>query len=627
MARPLLYQIGARLNHRYELVQVLGQGATGVVYRAIDHQMFEQQVAVKVLYPHLIARESVVTRFRNEVRIARELSHPHIVRIFEWATEGTDRHFLVMELVRGVPLRALLDSQPDRRIPFGDVLRVLYETADALAAAHRQGIVHRDLKPDNIILDEQGHVKILDFGIARVLDDDRGTTRTGESVGTPYYMSPEQFRGEQADKRSDIYSFGIMAYELISGAPPYRAEVYYQLALQHLSEPLPPLPDEIKAPQWMSELVEGATRKDCESRTQTAEELADVLGAHIEPGVLRGHEELIRIWRANEYRRDQNRRRRAARKVVRFWASVVVLCLFGYYVFCMTNTRQWTFAASYVYSAERQFGSFVTAPLRFLFGLSVSINDPHALEEVYLAWLGTKREPVSKWNEKTVGPVLLAMARAGVNTDINVSLEGRSVPFIKLVAQHGPHQVLEQMLLRGLDPNTQVDGGLTLLHVAILRHMEANTNLLTATPGIDPNIKSDQGDTTLHDAIRYTNMGALIALAGRAKTYPFDPNVPNAAGLTPMQLILAQPSDSQGEMVSILNAFPGLKTDSIDPEGRTILERAVDLATEDAIISVIHFEYHIAKRATVSQRILDKVRSRGFSRAFKVLSENFTVVP
>lgn len=617
MAKTLLYQLGAHLGGRYELVEILGQGATGVVYRAIDHHLFSQLVAVKVLYPHLVERETVVTRFRNEVRIARELSHPHIVRIFEWATEGADRHFLVMEYVQGIGLRALLEAQPGTCLPLADATRILYETADALAAAHRQGIVHRDLKPDNIMLDENGHVKVLDFGIARVLDDDRGTTRTGESVGTPYYMSPEQFRGEQTDQRSDIYAFGIMAYELLAGAPPFRAEVFYQLALQHLSEPLPPIPDAREAPAWFRELVTGCTRKESEARIQTAEEVADVLAAHLEQGVLRGHEELIRIWRTNEYRREQRRRRRAARRLGSLLGGLTLLSLLGYYLLCMMNARQWMFAAKWTYTAERELGSTITAPLRILLGLEPSFNSPEPLARAYETWLTMSQRPLSDWRRGRAGPTLVALIYAGADMNAGLSVDQEKIPIVRLIAQQGPPVALEHLLARGLDPNTKFSDGSTLLNLTISHQNEGGLLALTADPRLDYNQRSLHGDTALHTAFRHSNLRAAVTLVASAKTHPLDPNLRNDAGLTPLQLLMSLSSESQTVLLNLVTTLQGIDWRGVDDRGRTLIELAAEQATETTVVNLLRF---LKKKRTfdvLPASVRPALRARSFAAALE----------
>lgn len=229
----------------YVIMRKLGEGGFGAVYEAL-HPVIGKRAAVKVLHAQYSADEAVTSRFAAEARAVNQIRHKNIVDIFSFGELPDGRHYYVMELLEGVPLDAYLDRagrlQPSECIP------ILAEIAKALNAAHDAGIAHRDLKPENVFLeldDEQlVHPKILDFGMAKLLAP--GTlpvhkTRSGTPIGSPRYMSPEQCRGVQVDHRTDVYSFGAMAYRMFAGVPPFDASTALELMMAHVSAPPPTL--------------------------------------------------------------------------------------------------------------------------------------------------------------------------------------------------------------------------------------------------------------------------------------------------------------------------------------------------------------------------------------------------
>ena len=217
--------IGTHLSH-YRLLEQIGAGGMGVVYRARDKHL-DRDVAVKVLPTGVLADDSARQRFRREALALSKLNHPHIATIHDFDTQdGLD--FLVMELVAGTPLDERIRQGP---LPEAEVCALGAQIAEALEAAHEQGIVHRDLKPSNVALTAKGQVKVLDFGLARLLrpaegiDLTRSLTETDVTVGTVPYMAPEQLLGRKADARADLYALGVVLYELATGRSPYREKV------------------------------------------------------------------------------------------------------------------------------------------------------------------------------------------------------------------------------------------------------------------------------------------------------------------------------------------------------------------------------------------------------------------
>jgi len=238
------------------------------VYEAED-TLLGRSVAVKLLHANFASDDAFVARFRREAQAAANLSHPNIVAIYDWGQdEGT--YFMVMELIRGRTLREIIKTE-GALLPRRSA-EIAAETAAALSVAHQHGVFHRDIKPGNIMIAEDGSVKVTDFGIARALDDSEELTRTGAVIGTATYFSPEQAQGLPADERSDVYSLGIVLYEMLVGKPPFTGESPVAVAYQHVSEPAS-APDSINpdVPRELAVIDEHAMQKKPENRYQTSD--------------------------------------------------------------------------------------------------------------------------------------------------------------------------------------------------------------------------------------------------------------------------------------------------------------------------------------------------------------------
>ncbi|WP_437625726.1 serine/threonine-protein kinase [Sorangium sp. So ce1151] len=229
----------------YRIEAKIGVGGFGTVYRAM-HPVIGKAAAIKVLSRQCSANPQLVSRFIAEARAVNQIRHRNIIDIFSFGALEDGRHYYVMELLEGMTLDAYRRKRG--RLPPAEALPILVKIARALDAAHAAGIAHRDLKPENVFLvfDEDGAIfpKLLDFGIAKLLGESSTTahkTRTGHLIGTPLYMSPEQCRGKNVDHRTDVYSFGILAHELLAGAPPFDGESAFDLLMKHTSEPAPPV--------------------------------------------------------------------------------------------------------------------------------------------------------------------------------------------------------------------------------------------------------------------------------------------------------------------------------------------------------------------------------------------------
>ncbi len=264
LTAPPLVQLG-----RYTNLQLLGQGGMGAVYRAHDPAL-ERTVAIKVI---LEASPEYLARFQREARAIAKLSHPHIVQVYDSGEDERGNPYFVMELIDGQSLAALVKERGP--LPAPQVLELIAQAAQGLAAAHEVGIVHRDIKPANLILDAKQGLKIVDFGIARLTQATEELTATQAALGTLSYMAPEVLNGQPADARADIYALGLSAFHLLTGRPPFTAPSAVGVAMKQLSEPLPDLTKEIRdVPPELGRLIERMTQKNRDERIQTAAEVA-----------------------------------------------------------------------------------------------------------------------------------------------------------------------------------------------------------------------------------------------------------------------------------------------------------------------------------------------------------------
>ncbi|MET7650051.1 protein kinase [Streptomyces sp. NPDC005486] len=268
------------LAARYELAEAVGRGGMGEVWRATDREL-GRTVAVKVLPPELTRHEEFRVRFRREARTVASLNHRNVAVLHdvgEDTTDGETTPFLVMEFIEG---RTLTDVLADGAFTVERALAVGRDIADALAHSHAQGLIHRDIKPSNVMLTSEGGVKVLDFGIAKVVaETTTRLTATGMTVGTPAYLSPEQLTGEPVDGRSDQYSTGCLLYELLTGRPPFVGDSPFAVMHQHISqEPVAPSRLRPQIPAVVDDLVLRTLAKDREQRLGSAAELRDAMAA------------------------------------------------------------------------------------------------------------------------------------------------------------------------------------------------------------------------------------------------------------------------------------------------------------------------------------------------------------
>jgi eukaryotic-like serine/threonine-protein kinase len=250
---------GELVADRYELQELVGTGGMSSVYRAVD-TLLERNVALKILHPHYGDDAEYVERFRREARAVAQLSHPNIVTVIDRG-EDEGQQYIVFEYVDGESLKQLVDRTGP--LPTRRAIELALQVAEALAFAHNAGLVHRDVKPQNVLVTEDGEAKVTDFGIARSLDVEHGVTQTGTVLGTSNYLSPEQARGQTVTPATDVYSLGVVLYELLTGEVPFPGETFVAVAMKHINEEPPSLlerrPD---VPVRLVAAVERALAKD-----------------------------------------------------------------------------------------------------------------------------------------------------------------------------------------------------------------------------------------------------------------------------------------------------------------------------------------------------------------------------
>lgn len=271
---------GSMFAGRYKIVEELGEGGMGKVYRVIDKRLNEE-VALKLIRPEIASDKKTVQRFRNELKLSRKISHRNVGRMYE-LMEDEGSLFITMEYVPGQDLMGLI--RQSGRLALGTTISIAKQVCEGLAEAHRLGVIHRDLKSHNILIDKRGIARIVDFGIARSLTG-KSITRVGAMIGTPEYMSPEQTEAKELDQRCDIYSLGIILYEMVTGELPFEGDTPLSVAMKHKAE-IPTDPKELnpQIPGDLSRLILKCLEKDKENRYQDAEALRSEL-ANIEMSI------------------------------------------------------------------------------------------------------------------------------------------------------------------------------------------------------------------------------------------------------------------------------------------------------------------------------------------------------
>lgn len=271
--------IGQTIGGRYQIEQLLGQGGMSAVYRAQDPNL-RRIVAIKLIHTHLSDDPSFVRRFMEEAATVAQLRHPNIIQVYDF-DHDEDVYYIVFEFIPGESLHARLDRlvSSGRKISFEEAIRITATVADALDYAHRRNLVHRDVKPANVMINIQEEPILMDFGIVKIVGGTQHTA-TGATIGTARYMAPEQVRSENIDARTDLYSLGVVLFEMLAGRPPYMADSAMTMMMMHISDPVPDLTEfRPETPRALREIVAKALAKNPAQRFQSGAELAAALRA------------------------------------------------------------------------------------------------------------------------------------------------------------------------------------------------------------------------------------------------------------------------------------------------------------------------------------------------------------
>ena len=601
------FSAGEVLRDRYEVLQFLGSGAMGWVLLVEDRTLDGEKLAIKLMYPHLISDSSSLARFRNEVLVTRKLLHANIVRTYSFGSFSPEHHFFSMEYVEGDTLQRHLKE--NERFSLQDCLTYLSAIAAGVSVAHRHGIVHRDLKPENVLISTSGELKVADFGISSMLQI---ANKSGEAaLGTPHYMSPEQLRGEPLDPRSDIYSFGIMAYELAAGKRPFAGNSLYALYEQHSNAPLPSLADTFEdIPQWFDKLLSTCTEKERQNRFQSFDEIRAVIAPHVEltetKEVPAAHQIDIPICRnmnANCRWEHVTTEQQKVSEILNFLSlSAIILsvatlffisllpsggqgamsivggilcCLFvqmyirgkrvwrllsiagsvivlSSYI-AIQNPATWKRVTGMVLRAERTSG-YKLSFLRFALGITLGVDNVEDLLTTFQDMKPTR---------------LQAMIRSGMNLDVRTA---DGTPVLHRAAADAHPSTFDLVLKETREVDARDSLGQTALHLAITsrRGGPIIANLLER--GADPNARDAQGQTPLYFALQNSHQLATELLLRHGA----DREMKLFKGREESSLLHESVKLSNPRFLqTILRGYESV--DRVDGKGRTALQMAFEL--------------------------------------------------
>lgn len=275
---PISLATGSIVDDRYKIVEIIGSGGMGTIFKVEDIQNENAPAVLKILNLEHVGSKEQIARFKREARLAQDLDHPNIVKVFGHGQVGERVHYISMEYVDGKDLKKYMRVHGPDGVGMDSALNILHSLAEAMAYSHSKGVIHRDIKPANILIDQNNVVKVTDFGLAKDMFSAEQLTEFGRLIGTAHYMSPEQWESKELSPATDIYSFGILAFELVSGKVPFHTHAYLELAKLHLREPMPPVGN--NAPFWYSCFVEHCARKKPKARIESFEKIVTICEAY-----------------------------------------------------------------------------------------------------------------------------------------------------------------------------------------------------------------------------------------------------------------------------------------------------------------------------------------------------------
>ncbi len=553
---------GTLFAERYEVIRLIGKGTMGWVLQVRDLDLEKDIVALKVLYPHLVDDEDRYQQLRNEVLISRQLSHPNILRTYDLDCNSTLEYFISMEYIDGWNLKEL-KKVAGNELTFNLKLRILRDIAQGLAFAHKRGVVHRCLKPENVLIGRDGQIKLVDFSIARSLEGVSGLTRTGASIGSPLYFSPEQFRGDEIDCQTDVYSFGVLAYELIAEKPPFETDDYFELAKFHLSEPFPRLSEDTDVPEWLDSLVRTCTEKEPQHRFDSATDLWESLQAQ---------ERAESFGEGPFVFRSLKREKRMNFVIGYAFLTALLFLAFVLAYASVVQTKNRVKIASSILRLEQKL-SYDFPGLKSLLDTKASLRDPKSLEKA-----------IARSAKQDVQTLALANFDTSLTNDQGLSA------YHLLASDHWP---FARKVLLAKQPNVdrQTHSGKTALMYAIERaSLAAVLDYLKLSKF--PNIRDNAGDAAIHYAVRQENPSILLALVPRLNIEQRD-----SLGNAPLHLSVYK--DDIESLEILLNAEANV--DVRDSLGRTPLMVALSKKLSNKRTQAI-VERLIQAKASVSVR-------------------------
>ena len=482
---------GKILGNRYEIIEKIGNGGMATVYKSKD-RVLNRYVAVKILRDEFTTDEEFIKRFRIEAQSAASLTHPNIVSIFDVGNEGS-LYYIVMELIKGKTLKEII-TEENGPLPWKWSLNVVTQIASALETAHKNNIVHRDIKPHNIIITEDGVAKVTDFGIAKAVSNST-ITAFGTTIGSVHYFSPEHARGGYTDAKSDIYSLGVVMYEMVTGKVPFDADTPVSVALKHMQEdPVPPIELNPHLPEAVNKIILKALKKDPMLRYQTATELLQDLkmalknpsGDFVDDADFDPTAKTQRISTQDVEKMQKDSRKKEDNKFVKFIRNHKVLSSFIGLIllFCIafggtmlvlnvTNPKEVEMPNIVGLSKEEAQQRIEGAKLKFEvaseeYNKDVEENHVISQDPTYVEGYNKVKEGstvkvvLSKGTEKTKVPKVVGMSQEDAVTAIeDAKLKAEIVEETSKKVQEG------YVISQETDANTEVDAGETVkIHVS-----------------------------------------------------------------------------------------------------------------------------------------------------------------
>ncbi len=556
------------LEQRYQLVSLLGSGATGSVFLAHDTQCDNHKVAIKLLHPHLLLDNNTYSRFRSETRITMRLSHPNILTSFGMGRHSREICFLKMEYCDGISLAELMNETRYQEDP-SFFLLVLRSVADALAYAHSLGIVHRDIKPENVLVTSDREVLVADFGIAQMVRQESNLTGHGKVLGTPYYMSPEQLRSELIDGRADMYSFGVMAFQLITGRLPYRATSFWELADQHITSEIPvALLEESTAPDWLTSLVFNCMQKNRKDRPGSMADVLSLIDEHSDISSTTHSAARVRNEKGSAVLREHPNTLYQIQKNSDRTLRIFLYCGLALLIFApprVNSSARWRYSIISL-AAERQLDTKLPW-LRMLLNTEADVAYPESLfrKDLYrhhaLPLLLAGYDPNYYDESRGAYPIHFAVAnhyprllrelcKSGALVNVRDS-EGRTPLY--LAVEKGYTELLRYLIENNADPNIVPVSQLSALTIAAknARYDIIKILLEESRVAVIQDFADEEGNTPLHHAVRSRNSEAVALLISHVAAI----DVANSAGLTPIDLAnQLQPREEFKEIIELLES-------------------------------------------------------------------------